>query len=58
MKTYAYYSKFDKSSEIIGRVNAMDLHQAREFISQLKQLPIDEVLRLFEIKTLSHGDNI
>jgi hypothetical protein len=58
MKTYAYYSKFDKTNEIMGRVTANDLQQAREFISQLKQLPIDEVLRLFEIKTLSHGDNI
>jgi hypothetical protein len=44
MKTYAYYSKFDKTNEIMGRVTANDLQEAREFISQLKQLPIDEVL--------------
>ncbi|CAB4155123.1 hypothetical protein UFOVP1307_46 [uncultured Caudovirales phage] len=54
MKTYVYYYKSDSTNEIIGRVMATSLDEAREFIKQVKQLSIQDVDNLFEIKELPY----
>jgi hypothetical protein len=52
MKTYVYFYKSDSTNEIIGRVMATSLDEAREFIKQVKQLSIQDIDNLFEIKEL------
>ena len=54
MKTYVYYYKSDSTNEIIGRVMATSLDEAREFIKQVKQLSIQDLDNLFEIKELPY----
>lgn len=54
MKTYVYYYKSDSTNEIIGRVMATSLDEAREFIKQVKQLSIQDIDNLFEIKELPY----
>jgi hypothetical protein len=54
MKTYVYFYKSDSTNEIIGRVMATSLDEAREFIKQVKQLSIQDVDNLFEIKELPY----
>jgi hypothetical protein len=54
MKTYVYFYKSDSTTEIIGRVMATSLDEAREFIKQVKQLSIEDVDKLFEIKELPY----
>jgi len=54
MKTYVYFYKSDSTNEIIGRVMATSLYEAREFIKQVKQLSIEDVDKLFEIKELPY----
>jgi hypothetical protein len=54
MKTYVYFYKSDSTNEIIGRVMATSLDEAREFIKQVKQLSIEDVDKLFEIKELPY----
>ena len=54
MKTYVYYYKSDSTNEIIGRVMTTSLDEAREFIKQVKQLSIQDLDNLFEIKELPY----
>jgi hypothetical protein len=54
MKTYVYFYKSDSTNEIIGRVMATSLDEAREFIKQVKQLSVQDVDNLFEIKELPY----
>jgi hypothetical protein len=54
MKTYVYFYKSDSTNEIIGRVMATSLDEAREFIKQVKQLSIQDIDNLFEIKELPY----
>lgn len=50
MDTYTYAYKTDSNLETIGRVLATSLHEAREQISQIKRLSVDDVDALFVIK--------
>jgi hypothetical protein len=52
MKPYVYFYKSDSTNEVIGRVMATSLDEAREFIKQVKQLSIQDIDNLFEIKEL------
>lgn len=47
---YVYFFKQSTSQEIIGSVTATGINDAREKIAIIKQLPIDEIDRLFVIK--------
>jgi hypothetical protein len=47
---YVYFFKHDASQEIIGNVKANNLQEAREKIALIKQLPANEIDRLFVIK--------
>jgi hypothetical protein len=50
MTTYVYYYKSDSSREVIGRFNANDLNEAHETLAAIKQLNLDSVFSLFQIK--------
>jgi hypothetical protein len=47
---YVYFFKLDSKQEIIGNVIASTIDEAREKIAIIKQLPMDEIDRLFVIK--------
>lgn len=51
---YIFYYKSDSKCEPISRVMATSLDEAREFIKQVKQLSIEDVDNLFEIKELPY----
>jgi len=57
MGTYVYYYKSDPSCEPIGRVQAIDLYEARGLIMQKKQLSSEEIDNLFEIKQVLPYEN-
>jgi hypothetical protein len=50
MFIYTYSYKTDTSAEAIGRIQANNLDQAVLLLSEIKQLCIDDVLNLFNIK--------
>ena len=59
MDTYTYAYKTDSKHEIIGRVKATGLYEAREQISEIKQLPVASIDELFVIKKEDdHGNEI
>jgi hypothetical protein len=57
MRTYIYHFKQDASCEPIGRVMATSLYEARNIIMEIKRLPLDAVIDLFEIKVLHENNN-
>jgi hypothetical protein len=57
MNTYVYFFKTDSTCEPIGRVMAMDLREARELIKQRKQLSVEAINELFEIKQVLPYEN-
>jgi hypothetical protein len=57
MSMYVYYYKADPSCEPIGRVQAMDLYEARELIKQKKQLSSKDIDIIFEIKLVLPYEN-
>jgi hypothetical protein len=50
MKTYTYCYQADSLKEPIGQVTANNICEARILISEIKQLDVASVERLFEIK--------
>jgi len=52
MNTYTYSYRKDSSNEIIGRVLATSLFEARGMIGKIKRLDIDLVDDLFKIKKI------
>lgn len=59
MDTYTYAYKIDSKHEVIGRVKATGLYEAREQISEIKQLSVAAIDELFVIKKEDgHGNKI
>lgn len=59
MDTYTYAYKTDSKHEIIGRVKATGLYEAREQISKIKDLTVTAIDDLFVIKKEGdHGNEI
>lgn len=59
MNTYTYAYKSDVKQETIGRVLATSLHEAREQISQIKRLSVNDIDALFVIKQeIAHENTI
>ena len=59
MDTYTYAYKTDSKLEVIGRVLATSLHEAREQVAQIKCLLVDDVDALFVIKQeIAHENTI
>ena len=58
--TYVYFFKSDTKQEVIGNVMATDIVDAREKIAIIKQLPTNEIERLFVIKRKrrKHGNDL
>jgi hypothetical protein len=58
--TWVYFFKQDASQEIVGSIKATGIEDAREKIAIIKQLPADEIDRLFVIKQKrrNHGNNL
>lgn len=50
MFVYTYSYKLDSSNEAIGKIRATNLDEAILLLSEIKQLCIDDVLNLFNIK--------
>lgn len=59
MDTYTYAYKTDSKHEIIGRVKATGLYEAREQIAEIKQLNVAAIEELFVIKKEDdHGNKV
>jgi len=59
MDTYTYAYKTDSKHEVIGRVKATGLYEAREQISKIKQLSVAAIDELFVIKKEDgHGNEV
>jgi hypothetical protein len=58
--TWVYFFKSDSTQDIVGSVKATGVEDAREKIAIIKQLPADEIDRLFVIKQKrrNHGNNL
>lgn len=54
---YIYYSKLDSNCEIIGRVMATSLDEARELVSLSKKIVVNLIDDLFVIKRLDDYEN-
>ena len=57
MDTYTYAYKTDSKHEVIGRVMATGLREAREQVAQIKQLSPDKIDKLFVIKKENDHEN-
>jgi hypothetical protein len=56
MNTYTYAYRVDSNKEIIGRVQATGLYEAREQIAHIKRLDMNVIETLFVIeKEEDHG---
>jgi hypothetical protein len=55
--TYVFYSKLDSNREVIGRVMATSLNEARELISERKALSEEIIDELYVIETLEDHEN-
>jgi hypothetical protein len=59
MDTYTYAYKTDSKHEVIGRVKATGLYEAREQIAEIKQLSFAAIEELFVIKKEDdHGNKV
>ena len=59
MDTYTYAYKTDSKHEVIGRVKATGLYEARDQIASLKQLSVAAIDELFVVKKEDdHGNKI
>jgi hypothetical protein len=58
--TWVYFFKSDSTQDIVGSIKATGIEDAREKIAIIKQLPADEIDRLFVIKQKrrNHGNNL
>lgn len=50
MKNFVYYNKHDLSKEPIGKFEAIDLDDAILIASHIKQLSVEEFLKIFIVK--------
>jgi hypothetical protein len=55
MKTYIYYNKYDSSKEPQGKVEAESITDAIRKAAVVKQMDLDTFLKVFGIKTKTHG---
>jgi hypothetical protein len=50
MRTFVYYSNFDPAHEPVGKIKANSQEEAVENAAQIKQLSIDDFLKLFTVE--------
>jgi hypothetical protein len=58
MKKYIYYNKYDSSKEPQGKIEAIDLDDAILIASHIKDINIDDFLKLFEVKEWKRNSKI
>ena len=52
MKIFIYYSKSDSTKEPIGKINAIDLEDAKLIASHIKQMPLKDFLKVFKVEEI------
>jgi len=50
MNSYIYYQKNDPNKEPYGKFEAINLEDAILIAAHIKQMPIDEFLKIFEVE--------
>jgi hypothetical protein len=55
--TFVFYYRADSTKEVVGRVTATSLGNARKQISLIKQLDVDLIDDLFVIERLNSHEN-
>jgi hypothetical protein len=50
MKPYIYYNKLDSTKEPQGKFSAINLEDAIWIAAHIKQLPINEFLKIFTVE--------
>jgi hypothetical protein len=55
MPQFCFYSKNNPTQEPVGVVYAASREEAVRFFSLSKQLPINDFLTIFEVKSYIHG---
>jgi hypothetical protein len=50
MKPYIYYNKLDSTKEPQGKFSAINLEDAILIAAHIKQLPINEFLKIFTVE--------
>lgn len=52
MHKYKFSYKADSSGEVVGTVSATSLDTAIELIAQLKRLPMQQIVELFNVERI------
>ena len=52
MKIFIYYSKSDSTKEPIGKINAINLKDAKLIASHIKQMPLKDFLKVFKVEEI------
>ena len=52
MKNFIYYSKSDSTKEAIGKINAINLKDAKLIASHIKQMPLKDFLKVFKVEEI------
>ena len=50
MKPYIYYNKLDSTKEPYGKLEAIDLEDAILIAAHIKQMPVEEFLKIFTVE--------
>lgn len=58
MAQFCFYSKNNPSQEPIGVVDAVSREEAIRFFSLTKQLPVNDFLTIFEVKSYEFKEGI
>jgi len=52
---FIFYSNFDQTKEPVGKIKADSYEEAVENAAQIKQLSIDDFLKLFTVEELNRN---
>jgi hypothetical protein len=55
MSQFIYYHKNDPNKEPYGKFEAISLEDAILIAAHIKQMPVDEFLKIFKIEEKSYG---
>ena len=58
MKRYIYYSKFDSTKEPQGKLEAINLEDAVLLASHIKEMSVEDFLKVFEVKEWKKNSKI
>ena len=58
MKKYIYYNKLDLTKEPQGKLEAINLEDAILIASHVKEMSVDEFLKIFEVEEWKRNSKI